>query len=90
MTKNNAGLKEFDDVKTLKDEISRLKKDIAFKEEIFELSPNYIILLGLNGEILEVNNAAKKLISRVNNQCIAEKISNLKIIPSEEYQKYID
>ncbi|AUB59752.1 diguanylate cyclase [Methanobacterium subterraneum] len=90
MTKNNAGLKEFDDVKTIKDEISRLKKDIAFKEEIFELSPNYIILLGLNGEILEVNNAAKKLISRVNNQCIAEKISNLKIIPSEEYQKYID
>lgn len=90
MTKNNAGLKDLDNVETLKDEILKLKKEIAFKEEIFELSPNYIILMGLNGEILEVNNAVKQLISRVNNHSSPEKISNLKIIPPEEYQKYID
>jgi PAS domain S-box-containing protein len=90
MTKNNPGLRDLDNVKTLKDEISKLKKEIAFKEEIFELSPNYIILMGLNGEILEVNNAVKQLISRVNNQSSPEKISNLKIIPQEEYKKYIE
>ncbi|NMO08257.1 PAS domain S-box protein [Methanobacterium subterraneum] len=90
MTENNTGLKDLEKVKNLKNEISRLKKEIAFKEEIFELSPNYIILMGLNGEILEVNNAVKQLISRVNNKSSPEKISNLKIIPPDEYQKYID
>ncbi|MDO5836511.1 MAG: PAS domain S-box protein, partial [Methanobacterium sp.] len=90
MTENNTGLKDLEKVENLKNEISRLKKEIAFKEEIFELSPNYIILMGLNGEILEVNNAVKKLISRVNNKSSPEKISNLKIIPPDEYQKYID
>ena len=88
MTKNNPVLNGLDNVKTLKDEISKLKKEIAFKEEIFELSPNYIILMGLNGEILEFNNAVKQLISRVNDQSSPDKISNLKIIPPEEYKKY--
>nr|WP_319372413.1 PAS domain S-box protein [uncultured Methanobacterium sp.] len=87
MTNDNMGLKDLNRVKILKKEILELKKEIAYKEEIFEISPNYIILIGLNGEILEVNNSVNNLLSRIDKK-IPKLLSQLEIIPSQEYHKY--
>ncbi len=87
MRKNNVDSKDLNRVNILKNEISKLKKEIAFKEEIFEISPNYIILIGLNGEILEVNHSVINLSSRVD-KTIPTLLSQLAIIPPEEYHKY--
>ncbi len=88
MTDDNASLKDLNQVKILKKEISELKKEIAYKEEIFDISPNYIIIVGLNGEILEVNNSVSRLSSLVEDKKIPKLLSQLEIIPSKEYYKY--
>ncbi|EKF86619.1 PAS domain S-box protein [Methanobacterium formicicum] len=87
MTNNNVGLKDLNRVEVLEKEILKLKKEIAYKEEIFEISPNYIIKIGLDGEILEVNNSVNHLISRIDKK-IPRLLSQLEIIPSQEYHKY--
>ncbi|MBI5459895.1 PAS domain S-box protein [Methanobacterium sp.] len=87
MTKNNAGLKDLNRVNILENEISKLKNELAFKEEIFEISPNYILLIGLDGEILEVNHSVANLISHINNKN-PTLLSHLAIIPPEELHKY--
>jgi len=87
MTKNNAGLKDLNRVNILENEISKLKNELAFKEEIFEISPNYILLIGLDGEILEVNHSVANLISHINNKN-PTLLSHLAIIPPEEFHKY--
>lgn len=88
MTKNNVGSNDLNQVNLLKKEISKLKKEIAFKEEIFEISPNYIILLGLDGEILEVNHSVADLNSSSDYKKVPKLLSQLAIIPPEEYHKY--
>ncbi|MBI4814266.1 MAG: PAS domain S-box protein [Methanobacterium sp.] len=93
MTKNNAGLKDLNRVNSLENEISKLKNELAFKEEIFEISPNYILLIGLDGEILEVNHSVANLISHLDDKTNPSKtnptlLSHLAIIPSEEFHKY--
>ena len=88
MTNNNESLKDLNRVNRLEKEISRLKKEIAYKEEIFEISPNYIILIGLDGEILEVNTSVYQLNYQIDNKKIPKLLSQLKIIPPEEYHKY--
>lgn len=60
MNDNNNGWNDQNRMKILKNEISNLKKEIAFKDEIFGITPNYILIIGLDGEILEVNGSVKK------------------------------
>jgi PAS domain S-box-containing protein len=88
MTNDNVSLKDLNRVKILKKEISKLKKEISYKEEIFKISPNYIILIGLDGEILEVNHSVANLNSQVDYKTIPTLLSQLVIIPPEEYHKY--
>ncbi|WP_321421683.1 PAS domain S-box protein [uncultured Methanobacterium sp.] len=88
MTDNNASLKDLNQVKILKNEILKLKKEIAYKKGIFDISPNYIIIIGLDGEILEVNNSVSSLSFLVEDKRIPKLLSQLEIIPSKEYHKY--
>jgi len=74
--------------KVLKKEISNLKKEIAFKDKIFDITPNYILIIGVDGEILEVNDSVKNLNYRVGDTRIPTKLSQLNIIPSNEFYKY--
>lgn len=88
MNDNNNGWNDQNRMKILKNEISNLKKEIAFKDEIFGITPNYILIIGLDGEILEVNSSVKNLNYRVDDAEIPAQLSQLNIIPSNEFYKY--
>ena len=88
MNDNNNGWNDQNRMKILKNEISNLKKEIAFKDEIFDITPNYILIIGLEGEILEVNDSLKNLNYRVDDAEIPAQLSQLNIIPSNEFYKY--
>jgi len=90
MTEQNIHNKDSDKIALLKKEIEDLKKQLALKNQIFEISPNYLLLLGLKGEILKVNNSVRNVFFDGKTDDIPPQFSQLKIIPSEDFHKYTD
>jgi len=89
MTKINTQHENLNEISFLKKEIKNLKQQIAFKDQIFDISPNYIILVGLEGEILEVNNSVREILFN-GKDFIPHHFSQLDIIPSRDFHKYTD
>ncbi|WP_286242283.1 PAS domain-containing protein [Methanobacterium ferruginis] len=90
MTEQNIHNKDSDKIALLKKEIEDLKKQLALKNQIFEISPNYLLLLGLKGEILKVNNSVRNVFFDGKTDDIPPQFSQLKIIPSKDFHKYTD
>jgi PAS domain S-box-containing protein len=91
MNKEHVGsLEGFSEIKALKDEISRLKKQISLKNEVFDVSPHYHFLVRFDGEIIELNNKTKELVLKLHNGICPRYLFDLNIIPSTEYHKYLE
>lgn len=71
-----------------------IKAENALKESeekyrtLFDFDPDYTILMGLDGVILDVNNAAEDLTGISKDEFVGKHFNQLKILPKEDLIKY--
>ncbi len=78
------------DMNTLEDlkrKNQKLQREITLKNQIFDTSPNYIILVGLDGKIIEVNQLVK---DHLPPEVVPKKLSQLNIIHIKDLYKFIN
>ena len=89
MAGNNTVLKEKLDTKEELNEKNRqLKQEIALRNHIFSISPDYMFLLGLDGKIIEVSQSVDKLLQSEKG-AIDCKLSQINIIHIKDLHKFI-
>lgn len=89
MKGNKTVLKGNPDTKEEFKKINRkLKQEIALKNKIFSISPDYLFLLGLDGKIIEVSQSADKLLTS-EKKAIGSKLSQINIIHIKDLHRFI-
>ncbi|NYB52371.1 MAG: PAS domain S-box protein [Methanobacteriaceae archaeon] len=86
---NRGYMEDVKKIEMLKNEISLLKKQIHLQKEILNQSPHYHLLVRSDGEILQVSDSVNKLLDKSKNDIIHQNLSNINLIPSDEYGKYL-
>ncbi|BDZ71367.1 histidine kinase dimerization/phosphoacceptor domain -containing protein [Methanobacterium petrolearium] len=89
MAKNKTVLDDnLNRIEELEEKNRKITGEIALKNQIFSISPDYLFLLGLDGKIIDVSRQVKKLL-KPDIEAVNCKLSQLNIIHIKDLHKFI-